>query len=186
MRSAALLLLVHASLLSACATFESGELPGLDAWPPETAPVRLDVALEIEGLPEKFHAGFQHEWVQVLEESGRFGRVTVDPEAAVDRRVRMVVDHERQSLPLTRTLMLMCAFTLGVLPARAAWDFEIRAEILDGNGSPLGAVDRSVGAATWVGWIPLLALPFAGAGLSPLARDTMRSVVAEGVASGWL
>ena len=80
--------------------------------------------------------------------------------------------------------MYLCAFTAGILPARAANYFDIRATVLAADGAELGTIDRSVGTVTWVGWLFVLAAPFAGVGATPLVHDTTRSIVLEGVERG--
>ena len=82
--------------------------------------------------------------------------------------------------------MYLCAYSLGVLPARAANYFDIRAVVLDANGTQLGVIERSIGTATRVGWVFVLAMPFAGVGMTSQVQDAMRSILLEGVESGWI
>jgi len=183
------LLLIALPLLSACASFEAGELPGLDRWPLAAAPASPAPTLRVEasGLPDKFAGGWLRDAAQVCRESGRFANVTIDPDAPADRVLRFDVEHSRpDGLPMTRVFMYACALTLGVIPARAYHRFVVHARFLAADGAELGVVDRTVESQTWVGWVFLFALPFAGAGTSGLFQDTTRSALVEAVDAGWL
>jgi len=173
-------------LLSGCATFESGELPMLDRWPPQPSPGARLLAVQLEDLPEKFAAGWQRGVVKVLEDSGRFARVTTDGDVQYDRRLSLTFAHERQNLWVSRIWMTVCAFSATVIPARSGQCFGVRAVVFDRDGRQLGVIERQVEGATWVGILTLFALPFSGAGLGELIEDTMRSVTMEAVAKGWL
>ncbi|MCR9243520.1 MAG: hypothetical protein NXI31_00705 [bacterium] len=174
-------------MLTACATFESGELPGLEDWPPPPTSIARSLAVEFAGLPPKFDAGWQRVFVGVLEDSQLFTSVTrAGAGEAVDRRLRFEFAHSRPDIRWTRTFMYLCALTAGILPARAANQFDVRATVLDRAGEELGVIERSVTSATWVGWVFLLAAPFAGVGMTGLAEDTARSILVEAAAAGWL
>lgn len=178
--------------LSACASFESGELSLLDRWPPATVAAPKPLELRLEGVPEKFDAGWQEQALKVFEESGRFGTVTTGSAETIatspsnGHRLRILVEHSRPEIVVTRTFMYLCAFTAGIVPARAAHTFDVQAIVLDSSGNPIGTTTRSVTSATWVGWVVLPALPFAGIGMSGMIRDTMRSILLECVEEGWL
>lgn len=169
--------------LASCATFESGDLPGLERWPPQSAARRV-VDVQMDGLPQKFQKGWQRGAVRALEDwqagSGAGGA------QAPKRTLLLHFEHSRQDIWLTRIWMGFCAFSGAVIPARTEQFFDLRAEVLDESGRQLGVVERSVSGATWVGWLPLFALPFAGGGLGELVQDTMRSVVVEAAEKGWL
>lgn len=182
----ALLALVTSCCLGACASFEYGELPLLERWPPPAAAAPPVLRLEIVGMPDKFVDGWRAETVQELEASGRFAAVVTDAAAGAGRTLRLEVTHSRPDIAATRAFMYACALTLLVFPARAANTFELRAVVLDQAGAELGVVERSVTTVTWVGWVFLLALPFAGAGMTPLVEDSTRSIVLEAVDAGWL
>lgn len=183
MRAVLLLLLC---LLPACASFESGELPHLDAWPPAALDPPQSLAVSVEGLPEKFDSGWQQVIHRTLLDSGRFDFVAAPEAETALRTMRFEISHERQSLPTTRTFMVLCAMSLGVLPARAHHEFDVHAVVLDENGKQLGAIDRHVESSTWIGWVFVLALPFAGVGMTGMVEDTVRSIVGEAVEKGWL
>jgi hypothetical protein len=180
------LLVLSLCLLPACASFESGELPYLDAWPPATVEPSHGLAVSVQGLPDKFDRGWQQVIRRTLTESGRFAFVAAPEAETAQRTLRLEIQHQRQSLPTTRTLMVMCALTLGVLPARAHHEFDVHAVVLDANGTRLGAIDRHVESSTWIGWVFVFALPFAGVGMTGMVEDTVRSIVGEAVANGWL
>jgi len=179
-----LLLLSLLLMTQACATFESGDLPLLEQWPPSAAAAPATVAFEIEGLPKKFHAGWQRKAGEVLMASGRFSNVVAGAEQQAQARMHFDFEWSRPPLPVTRTWMALCAMTAGIVPARAAWDFEVRASVFGADGKQLGVIERSVGAETWIGWVMIFALPFAGAGTSSLMEDTTRSIVLEAIERG--
>ncbi|MFK7740700.1 MAG: hypothetical protein AB8H80_10285 [Planctomycetota bacterium] len=185
MRYALALLILLAC--TSCASFEYGELPFLDGWPPAAAAEARAVRIEMAGLPDKFAAGWEKQAIATLEASGRFERVTTDQDIAVDRILRLDIEHQRPGgIVTTRALMVACAMTAGLFPARAAHRFDIHASVLDARGNPLGTAERSVESATWVGWVFLFALPFAGIGMGEMVDDTVRSLVAESAQAGWL
>lgn len=184
-RTAALALL---ALAASCASFESGELPLLENWPPPASAAPTALTLEFRGMPTKFEAGWERVMTATLLDSRRFSTVAAAAAgaSAADRHLRIDVTHTRPDIRWTRAFMFLCAATAGILPARAANDFELRVTVIDGRGTELGTIDRSVGTVTWVGWVFVLALPFAGAGVTPLIEDTTRSILLEGVDRGWL
>ena len=47
-------------------------------------------------------------------------------------------------------------------------------------------IERRVESATWIGWVFLPVMPFAGVGMTVLAEDTFRSILGEAVARGLL
>lgn len=178
-------------LLASCATFESGELAGLDRWPPTAASEPSNIAISIDGLPSKFVNGWQRGAEKALLESKRCATVTTDPQQANqlpanERQLQLVFEHTRSNLWVTRSWMFVCAMSAAVIPARTAQQFGIRAIISDGSGKQLGVIERQVEGVTWVGLLPLFAMPFAGAGLSSLIDDSMRSIVVEAVDRGLL
>ena len=179
--------LLGALLATGCASFESGELPFLETWPPPASAAPTTLTLELSGMPSKFQAGWERVMAATLLESERFSDVTVaTATSTADRHLRIDVTHSRPDIRWTRTFMYLCAFTAGILPARAANDFALQVTVLDGSGNALGTMERSVGTATWVGWVFVFALPFAGVGVTPLIEDTTRSILLEGVDRGWL
>lgn len=175
--------------LTACASFESGDLPHLDRWPPTVAldAARPALRVEVNGLPKKFAGGWQAQTVKTCEASGRFASVTTDAGAAADRLARFDIEHSRpDGLPVARVWMGVTALTLGVIPARAYQRFVVHAHFVDASGNVLGTAERTVESQTWVGWVMLFALPFAGAGMSGLIDDTTRSILVEANDKGWL
>jgi len=179
-------LLLLVCLLPACASFESGELPHLGDWPPSRPAQPQGLAVAVEGLPNKFDDGWRQVIQRTLADSGRFAFVAAPASETAPRTLRFEIAHRRQSLPTTRTFMVMCALSLGILPARAHHEFDVHAVVLDQSGAELGAIDRHVESSTWVGWVFVFALPFAGVGMTGMVEDTVRSVVGEAVANGWL
>lgn len=180
------LMLLLFCLLPACASFESGDLPYLQDWPPAQSGAPQALALSVEGLPDKFDSGWRQVIERTLADSGRFETVRPAGAGPAPRTLRLEIVHERQSLPTTRTFMVMCALTLGVLPARAHHEFDVHAVVLDEAGQKLGALDRHVESSTWIGWVFVFALPFAGVGMTGMVEDTVRSIVGEAAANGWL
>lgn len=184
-----LLVILLLLTLPACASFEFGDLPHLDQWPPpaaEGSDRNRTLRVEVDGLPHKFVQGWTQGTIAALADSGRFDRVTADAGNA-DRVLRYHIAHARPGgLWRTRILMGVCAVSLGVIPAPASHDFAIEAEVLDSTGRRLGSAYRKVASTTWVGLLPLFALPFAGAGMGDLIRDTTRSITVEAVDAGWL
>ena len=188
-------------LLTSCATFESGELPGLDRWPVTATSGEVDPSglqfvprwlhFGTSGLPRKFEASWERGLRRELEASGRFSGVELirpetSPYAPPDRYVSFDFEHSRSNLWLTRIWMGVCAMTATVIPARTVQYFDVIATVRDRDGHVLGTIERSVSGSTWVGLLPLLALPFAGGGLGELVRDTSRSIIVEGAENGWL
>ena len=179
---------------SACASFESGDLPHLDGWPPRPVAATQHARIEMNGLPDKF-SWWPERTRAVFAASGRFDGVRVGttgaPESSHAPRhevlVRFDVRHDRpDGLPLTRAMMLVCALSAATIPARSVHTFDVRATFHDSAGNALGSVDRSIRSSTWVGWPLLFALPFAGVGMGELIDDTMRSIVVEASDAGWL
>ena len=180
------LLLLLLCLLPACASFEAGELPHLDGWPLDASSPQVELMATVDGLPDKFDAGWRAALARVVGESERFSPVASRRAGAAFRRVEVAVTHRRQPLWTSRIWMTACALSLGVVPARAQHAFEVRAVVRDASGAELGAVERSVESETWIGWLLLPAMPFAGVGTTGLVEDTFRSVLAEAAARGWL
>ncbi|MCB9877858.1 MAG: hypothetical protein H6835_09680 [Planctomycetes bacterium] len=174
--------------LGACASFESGDLPNLDRWPPQAlAAARPALRVEVNGLPKKFAGGWVQQAVKTCEASERFASVTTETSAAADRVARFDIEHSRpDGLPVARVWMGVTALTLGVIPARSYQRFVVHAHFLDANGHVLGTAERTVESQTWVGWVMLFALPFAGAGMGGLIDDTTRSILVEANDNGWL
>ena len=177
LRSSLLLLLLALSG-SGCATFESGELPGVDRWPEVAA------AVPARERAVRLVADWREGAEQVLFDSGRCRLVGAT--AGFERRIVVRFRHARQGLWLTRIWMGVCAATATLVPARTVQYFELDVSVLDADGNELGRIERSVDGATWVGILTLFALPFAGGGLGELVRDTTRSVVVEAIDRGWL
>ncbi len=178
------LLLLFSLSLSACASFESGDLPYTREWPQASAAAPL--AVSVEGLPEKFDAGWRRVITRTLRDSGRFAAVTAAADAQRVATLKIEVAHRRQPLWTSRIWMASCAFSLGVIPARAFHEFDVRAEVLDPRGRSLGVITRHVESSTWIGWVFVFAMPFAGVGMSGMVADTARSIVGEAANSGWL
>ncbi len=179
------LLLLFTLWLPACASFESGDLPYVEGWAPQaSAPAPL--ALAVTGLPEKFDAGWRRVITQTLADSGRFASVAPPSPSRAATTLRIEVAHQRQPLPTSRVWMAACAFSGGVIPARACHEFDVRAEVLDPSGRSLGVITRHVESSTWIGWVFVFAMPFAGVGMSGMVADTARSIVGEAAARGWL
>lgn len=173
-------------LAAGCASFERGALPHLGEWPPAPARAPLTLAVEVAGLPEKFDAGWRAALDRVIREAGHLTPAPAGRAPAATRRLRVTVAHRRQPLPTSRAWMAACALTGGVVPARAVHGFAVEAVVCDASGRALGAVERDVESSTWIGWIFLPVMPFAGVGTTSLVEDTFRSVLGEAAAAGWL
>ena len=173
-------------LASACASFEEGALPYLDQWQRAAPPSLGELEVEITGLPGKFDAGWRAAILRVVAERGRSTPRAPGEAGAAARRMSVEVEHRRQPLWLSRTWMAACALTAGALPARARHAFDVRATFLDASGRRLGVAQRRVESATWIGWIFLPAMPFAGVGTTSLVEDTCRSLLGEARVRGWL
>lgn len=175
-------------LLQACASFEAGALPHLERWPPAAARAGAASTLTVtlEGLPGKFEAGWRKALTRALGEVDGLRFVVGEAASSEARSLAVSVTHRRQPLPVSRAWMAACALTAGVVPARARHAFDVRAVARDAAGRELCVVERRVASSTWVGWLLLPAMPFAGVGMTGLAEDTFRSVLGEVAAEGWL
>ena len=189
-------LLMVALLLSACATFETGELTGLDRWS-ELGGGTLDeqgqagpwVHLITKGLPDKFRDGWRRGIVAEIEHVAAGVEVierTTSAFSPANAYVQFAFEHSRQGLWPTRIWMGVCALSATVIPARTVQYFGITATFSDAEGKQLGQVHRSVSGQTWVGVLTLFALPFAGGGLGELVRDSTRSILVEARENGWI
>ena len=132
---------------SACASFESGDLPHLDGWPPRPVAATQHARIEMNGLPDKF-SWWPERTRAVFAASGRFDGVRVGttgaPESSHAPRhevlVRFDVRHDRpDGLPLTRAMMLVCALSAATIPARSVHPFDVRATFHDSAGKMEGA-----------------------------------------------
>ena len=171
-------------LLTGCTSFERGALPHMLRWPPPSAAAGLSVSLE--GLPDKFASGWRAALTRTLRESRGLSFAVGDGPGAFRRAIAIQVAHRRQPLPVSRAWMAACAFSGGVIPARALHAFDVRAVVRDASGRDLGVIERRVESATWIGWVFLPVMPFAGVGMTGLAEDTFRSILGEAVARGLL
>jgi hypothetical protein len=174
------------SLFAGCTSFESGALPHVERWPPSTSAGRAALTVSLAGLPEKFAAGWRAALTRTLSESRGLSFAVEPARGAAGRSLAIQVAHRRQPLPVSRAWMAACAFSGGVIPARALHAFDLRAVVRDEAGRELGVIARQVESATWIGWLFLPVMPFAGVGMTGLAEDTFRSILGEAVARGLL
>ena len=176
--------------MTACATFEAGDTPGLDKWPLEKH-TNKHLHVTIDGLPAKFARQWSRGVEAELDSSDRFHGVQLmtdasSPIAPADASIAMHFQHDRQDLWTSRIWMGVCAMSATIIPARTVQYFDVQARFYDGQGKELGTIERSVEASTWVGILTLFATPFAGAGHGEMIRDTTRSIVVEAAQKGWL
>lgn len=176
------------AVAAGCATFEGGALPRLEGWPPPPVEAPPALSIAFDGLPAKYVAGWRRVAGEALADSGR-ATVAADAGTAGANpggRIEFVVAHSRPPLNLTRGWMLVTALTAGLVPARAANCFDVEARFFGADGALRGRVQRSIESVTWVGWVMLLALPFAGAGMGGQVEDLLHSIVVEAVDRGLL
>lgn len=176
--------------LTSCVTFEAGETPGADQWPPAMSKAK-ELQVTTSGLPPKFAPSWERGVARELAQSGRFKGVDMTNAAdarrtPADVSLALEFTHARQDLWTTRIWMGVCAISATVIPARTVQYFDVHAVLRDGKGKELGTIERSVHASTWVGILTLFVLPFEGAGHSEMIRDTTRSIIIEAVDKGWL